>query len=61
VGVVDGDAEHVTRQHVGGELQAVELAADRSCEGVRQRRFADTRNVLNEQVSASQQTNKRQA
>jgi hypothetical protein len=41
VALVDRDAEDVGRQHVAGELDALELQPERSREHVRERRLAD--------------------
>ena len=57
--VIDGDAEHVARQHVAGELQAVEAAGDRARQGLRQSGFADAGNVFDQQVTARQQADQR--
>ena len=59
VRVVNGDAQHVARQHVAGELQPVKAAVDRTRQRLRQRGFADSRNVLDQQVPARQQADQR--
>ena len=61
VRVVDGDADHVAGQHVGGELDAVEAGIDAARQSLRQRGFADARDVLDQQVAAGQQAGERKA
>ena len=58
--VVDADADHVARQHVRGELNALERAVEGTRERLRQRRLADAGNVLDQQVAARQQRRQRQ-
>ena len=58
-GVVDADADHVARQHVGGELNALERAVERARDGVGEGGLADARNVLDEQVAAREQRHQR--
>ena len=61
VGVVDGDAEHVARQHVAGELEPVEIAVDGAGQRLRERGFADAGDVFDEQVAAREQADHRRA
>ena len=61
VGVVDGDADHVAGQHVGGELEAMEIRAHAARQRLRQRGLADAGNVFDQQVAARQQAGERQA
>ena len=48
-------AGHVAGQEIGGALDAVERAADRGRDDLRQQRLADPRDVLDQQVAARQQ------
>ena len=50
-GRVNGNAEHVGRQHVTGELHALERAIDGARERLAERGFADARNAFDEQVA----------
>ena len=50
--VVDGDAEDVGGEHVGGELDAVELAIDGAGERAGEDGFADAGDVFDEDVPA---------
>src|SRR5437870_877594 len=61
VALVDRHAEDVGGQHVAGELDALELQAERSREHVRQRGLADSRQVLDQQVAAREQAGQRQS
>ncbi len=61
VGVINGDAEHVARQHVGGELQAVKTRPDAARQSLRQRGFAHAWHVFDQQMAARQQAGERQA
>ena len=54
------DAEHVGRQQVARELNALIAQAERLRERVRERRLADARHVLDEQVAAREQAGERQ-
>ena len=58
-GVVDADADHVARQHVGGELDALERAVKGARDGVRERGLADAGNVFDEQVAAGEKRHQR--
>ena len=58
--VVDADAEDVARQEVARELHAPQLAADGLGERARERRLADARDVLDEQVAARQERDERE-
>ena len=53
--VEDRDAENVRRQHVAGELDALKVQSQDAGEHVGQRGFADSRQVLDQQVAARQQ------
>jgi len=53
--VIDRDPNDVRRQQVGGELDTPEWQSERDCDRVRQRGFADTGCVLDQQVPAGQQ------
>jgi hypothetical protein len=44
------DARHVGGEEVGSELNAAPAPADRTCDGLGQRRLADAGNVLHEEV-----------
>ena len=48
--VVDGDADHVARQHIAGELQAVKTALRGAGQGLRQGGLADAGDVFDEEV-----------
>ena len=48
--LVDADADQVRRHQVGGELAAREAQAERDRDRMRQRRLADPRNVLDQEV-----------
>ena len=61
VGVVDGDAEDIAGQHVAGELQAMEAAGDGAGERLGEGGLADAGHVLDEEMSARQQADERQA
>ena len=60
VRVINGDAQHVTGQHVAGELQAVKPALHRARQRVRERGLSDAGNVFDQQVPARQQAHQRQ-
>ena len=53
--VVDADADHVARQHVGGKLHAVKRAVKRVRQGLGQRGFADAGHIFDQQVAAAEQ------
>ena len=59
--VVDRHADDVGRQQVARELDATEGAAERRGERARERRLADARDVLDQQVAARQQRDHRGA
>ena len=59
VRVVDGDADHVAGQHVGGELEPLKFRAHAARQRMRQSSFADPRNIFNQQVPARQKTGER--
>jgi hypothetical protein len=59
--LVHGNAGHVRRQQVAGELDAVEFQAEGQGERMRQRGLADARHVLDQQVAAGQQASEREA
>ena len=54
-------AEHVGRQEVGRELDAVPGAGDRAGDRLRERRLADARDVLDEEVTLGEQAEEREA
>jgi len=58
--VVDADAEHVARQQIARELNAAKLASYRLGDGARERRLADARNVLDEEMAARQEGHERE-
>ena len=58
--VEDRHAEHVGRQQVARELDARVLEAERRRERLRERRLADARNVLDQQVAAGEQAGERE-
>ena len=58
--IVDRHTEHVARQEVARELDASQLAAHRPGERARQRRLADARYVLDQNVPAREQRDQRQ-
>ena len=60
VAVEHRDAEHVGRQQVARELNALVAQAERLRERVRERRLADAGHVLDEQVAAREQAGERQ-
>jgi hypothetical protein len=53
--VVHRHADHVRGQQVAGELQAAERQAERDRDRMGQRRLADPRRVLDQQVAAGEQ------
>ena len=53
-------AEHVGRQQVARELDALVGEAERSCERVRERGLADARHVLDQQMAAREQAGERE-
>ena len=61
VALVDRHAEDVGGQHVAGELDALEVQAERLGEHVRERRLADAGHVLDQQVAAREQARQREA
>jgi hypothetical protein len=56
VALIYRHAQDVGGQQVAGELDALELQAQRARQHMRQRGFAHTRQVFDEQMSACQQT-----
>ncbi len=58
-GIVDAHADHVARQQIGGELNALERALKRIRQRLRQRRLAHARHVLDQQVAAREQRRQR--
>ena len=60
VGVVNGHADHVAGQHVGGELQPVKVRIDAARQRLRERGLADAGNVFDQQMPARQQAGQRQ-
>src|ERR1700747_421219 len=47
-GIVDADAQHVARQKIRRELDALEAAMKRFCKRLGERGLTDTRNVFDE-------------
>ena len=58
---VDRDAQHVGRQHVAGELDAVKAAIERPRQGLGERGLADAGNVFDQQVAAREHGDQGQA
>ena len=58
---VHRDAEHVGRQHVAGELHALKGAIDGAGERLSQRSLADSGNAFDQQVSAGEDADQREA
>ena len=56
----DGHAEDIRRQQVARELDALELQSERARQRVRQRRLADARDVLDQQMAAREQAGERE-
>ena len=48
---VDRDAQHVRRQHVAGELDALKSAVDGAGDGLAERGLADSRDAFDQQVA----------
>ena len=59
--LVHRHAEDVGGQQVAGELDALELQAQRARQAVRQRGLADPGQILDQQMAACQQAGQRQA
>ncbi len=59
--LVDRHADDVRRQHVAGELDALELQAERARQHMRQRGFSDAGQVFDQQVTARQEARQREA
>jgi hypothetical protein len=60
MGVINGHTQDIARKHVAGALQPVKIAVHRSRQGLRERRFPDTRHVFDQKMPAGQQANPRQ-
>ena len=60
-GRIDGNAQHVRRQHVTGELDALEAAIQRIGERMGQRRLAHAGNAFYQQMSTGQDGHQRHA
>ena len=58
--IENADADHVARQQVRSELDALKRAVERTRQRLRQRRLAHAGNVFNQQVAARQQRGQRQ-
>ena len=58
-GIVDADAEHVARQQVGRELDALETALKGLCKGLRECCFTDAGNIFDQQVSTREKGDER--
>jgi hypothetical protein len=61
VALEDGHAGDVCRQQIAGELNPLKLEPERAGQGVGEGGLADSGNVLDEQVAASEQTSERQS
>jgi len=59
--IVDRHTQHVGGQEVARELDACVLEPERTRQCLRERRLADSRDVLDQQVAAGQQTGHGQA
>src|SRR5208282_1734569 len=59
-GIVDADADHVARQHVRSELDALERAVERPREGLREGRLADSGYVFDQQMAARKKRGERE-
>ena len=59
LGIVDADTENIAGEQVRGELDALKAAMKGFCERLRESGLADTGNVFNEQVAASEQGDQR--
>ncbi len=59
-GIEDADADHVAGQQVRSKLNALERAAERTRESLRERGLADARNVFNQQMAAREQRGERE-
>ena len=60
LGIVHGNAKHVGRQQVARELNAMEVAVERSRQRMPECGLADTRNVFDQQVALREQRHDRQ-
>ena len=58
---VHRDAQHVGGQHVAGELHALKAAIESAGQGLSERGLADPGDAFNQQVSAGENGNQRQA
>jgi hypothetical protein len=61
VAIVHRHTEHVGRQQIAGELHALERQSQGFRESVSERRLADARNVLDQQMAARQQAGETEA
>ena len=61
VALEDRHADDVRGQQVAGELDALEMQAERAREHMRERGLADARHVLDQQVAAREQAGQREA
>ena len=59
--VENGNAEDVGRQHVAGELHALELQPQQAGQGMRQGGLADARHVFNQQMAPGEQAGEGEA
>ena len=57
--VVDGYPDHVTRQHVTGELQPMKAAGHRVRQRLGQCSLTNSRHIFNQQVPPREQTHQR--
>ena len=59
--IEDRHPRHVTGQHIGRELDAVEAAADRAGDALRQHRLPGAWNIFDENMPLAEQADKRQS
>ena len=60
VPLIDINAQHIGRQQIAGELDALEIHAQQARKQMRQGGLADTRQILDEQMAARQEAGQRQ-
>ena len=58
--VIDADAQDITRQEIACKLHATKLTADSLCQRSSKRRFANPRNVLDEEMPAGEKCHERE-
>ena len=59
-GLIDADAQHITRQQIGSELHALKAAVKRFGERLGQGGFANAGNVFDEQMAAGEKRDQRE-